>query len=71
MSRPTKEIAERRDVGLEVLGGDAEVALRGGLLLGRGSGGGLGLGDLLVAELDLVLEGLLQHREGVQVGRLL
>ena len=54
-----------------VLGGDAEVALRGSLLLAGRGHARLRLGHLLVGELDLVLEGLLQHREGVQVGRLL
>mmetsp|Transcript_8558 Transcript_8558/g.23866 ORF Transcript_8558/g.23866 Transcript_8558/m.23866 type:complete len:424 (+) Transcript_8558:871-2142(+) len=65
------QVRESSHVGGQVLGSHREVALRSGLLLARGGLAFLGLGHLLVGELDLVLQALLHHLEGVQVLRLL
>mmetsp|Transcript_19658 Transcript_19658/g.29422 ORF Transcript_19658/g.29422 Transcript_19658/m.29422 type:complete len:446 (-) Transcript_19658:61-1398(-) len=57
-------------VGLQVLGGGSEVPLGCGLGLGSSCGSLLGLGKVLVGELDLVFQGLLQHFVVVEVGGL-
>mmetsp|Transcript_142080 Transcript_142080/g.454203 ORF Transcript_142080/g.454203 Transcript_142080/m.454203 type:complete len:355 (-) Transcript_142080:452-1516(-) len=62
---------ERCRVALQLLRGHAEVALRGGPLLAGGGNALLGLLQLLVAELDFILQGLLKHLEGMEVLSLL
>mmetsp|Transcript_77434 Transcript_77434/g.201814 ORF Transcript_77434/g.201814 Transcript_77434/m.201814 type:complete len:254 (+) Transcript_77434:791-1552(+) len=64
------EVFLRGDVRLQLLGCDCQVSFRGRLRLPAGSDALLGVVEVLVAELDGILQRLLQHLEVVGVGGL-